>query len=114
MNSRQERGETEPGRATVRNLGTEIRANPRLRPFLVPAGRLVTRIRTSSWPGLLVGAESWKSSDPAQAGPENVSDWELGLAGGLGFEPRQAESESAVLPLDDPPKWVKTRSGPPV
>src|ERR1043166_1054913 len=25
------------------------------------------------------------------------------LAGGLGFEPRQAESESAVLPLDDPP-----------
>lgn len=27
------------------------------------------------------------------------------LAGGLGFEPRQAESESAVLPLDDPPAW---------
>lgn len=26
------------------------------------------------------------------------------VAGGLGFEPRQAESESAVLPLDDPPK----------
>ena len=26
------------------------------------------------------------------------------LAGGLGFEPRLAESESAVLPLDDPPK----------
>src|SRR5205823_12197800 len=26
-----------------------------------------------------------------------------GLAGGLGFEPRLAESESAVLPLDDPP-----------
>ncbi len=25
------------------------------------------------------------------------------LAGGLGFEPRPAESESAVLPLDDPP-----------
>ena len=25
------------------------------------------------------------------------------MAGGLGFEPRQAESESAVLPLDDPP-----------
>ena len=25
------------------------------------------------------------------------------LVGGLGFEPRQAESESAVLPLDDPP-----------
>src|SRR5690606_23548027 len=26
------------------------------------------------------------------------------VAGGLGFEPRLAESESAVLPLDDPPK----------
>ena len=25
------------------------------------------------------------------------------VAGGQGFEPRQAESESAVLPLDDPP-----------
>lgn len=25
------------------------------------------------------------------------------LAGGLGFEPRLTESESAVLPLDDPP-----------
>lgn len=28
----------------------------------------------------------------------------LGLAGGRGFEPRLTESESAVLPLDDPPK----------
>src|ERR1051326_6265756 len=28
------------------------------------------------------------------------------LAGGLGFEPRQAESESAVLPLDDPPSGI--------
>ena len=27
-----------------------------------------------------------------------------GVAGELGFEPRQAESESAVLPLDDSPK----------
>src|ERR1051326_5957060 len=26
------------------------------------------------------------------------------MAGGLGFEPRLAESESAVLPLDDPPR----------
>ena len=25
------------------------------------------------------------------------------LAGGRGFEPRQTESESVVLPLDDPP-----------
>ena len=26
------------------------------------------------------------------------------MAGGLGFEPRLTESESVVLPLDDPPK----------
>src|SRR5262245_14543612 len=31
------------------------------------------------------------------------------LAGGLGFEPRLAESESAVLPLDDPPNSVRPR-----
>src|SRR5688572_26307567 len=30
------------------------------------------------------------------------------LAGGLGFEPRLTESESAVLPLNyPPPKWLK-------
>ena len=28
------------------------------------------------------------------------------MAGGLGFEPRLAESESAVLPLDDPPSFL--------
>src|ERR1700674_2261188 len=27
------------------------------------------------------------------------------MAGGLGFEPRLAESESAVLPLEDPQSW---------
>ena len=31
------------------------------------------------------------------------------MAGGLGFEPRQAESESAVLPLDDPPTGLLAR-----
>src|SRR5471030_1495905 len=35
--------------------------------------------------------------------PENTPFGANPLAGGLGFEPRQAESESAVLPLDDPP-----------
>ena len=37
------------------------------------------------------------------------------MAGGLGFEPRLAESESAVLPLDDPPMamWrLDSRWGP--
>ena len=29
------------------------------------------------------------------------------LAGGRGFEPRLAESESAVLPLDDPPREAR-------
>lgn len=31
------------------------------------------------------------------------------LVGGLGFEPRLAESESAVLPLDDPPSGAPPR-----
>src|SRR5262244_928115 len=31
---------------------------------------------------------------------------EAKLTGGLGFEPRLAESESAVLPLDDPPPRI--------
>src|SRR6516162_9654215 len=35
----------------------------------------------------------------------------LWLAGGLGFEPRLAESESAVLPLDDPPSAGLDRRG---
>ena len=30
------------------------------------------------------------------------------MAGGLGFEPRLTESESAVLPLDDPPNKALT------
>ena len=48
---------------------------------------------------------------PGQEGPEpglqtrkGPLEAGLGLAGGRGFEPRLTESESAVLPLDDPPK----------
>ena len=37
--------------------------------------------------------------------------WVKLVAGVLGFEPRQAESESAVLPLDDPPKPGKNPFG---
>jgi hypothetical protein len=33
------------------------------------------------------------------------------VAGGLGFEPRLAESESAVLPLDDPPPFPDADQG---
>ena len=32
------------------------------------------------------------------------------MAGGEGFEPPLAESESAVLPLDEPPKLLGTRN----
>ncbi len=39
---------------------------------------------------------------------------EAAMAGGLGFEPRLAESESAVLPLDDPPNGVSEWSGTPL
>src|SRR6185312_13203517 len=41
---------------------------------------------------------------PAQGGA-------LWLAGGLGFEPRLTESESAVLPLDDPPRIAAAHAG---
>ena len=34
--------------------------------------------------------------------PQGVS-FGVKMAGGLGFEPRLEESESSVLPLDDPP-----------
>ena len=41
------------------------------------------------------------------------SDYSLATwLGGLGFEPRLAESESAVLPLDDPPSDLGSESGP--
>jgi hypothetical protein len=36
------------------------------------------------------------------------------LAGGLGFEPRLAESESAVLPLDDPPPAIRRAPARPI
>src|SRR5688572_19624747 len=36
----------------------------------------------------------------------------LFLAGGLGFEPRLTESESVVLPLDDPPSFCRKRPRP--
>ena len=45
---------------------------------------------------------------PARAGP---SEGPHGLAGGLGFEPRLTESESAVLPLDDPPTMRRMHGG---
>src|SRR5439155_13549494 len=45
----------------------------------------------------------------ASRSPSQVS----GVAGGLGFEPRLAESESAVLPLDDPPPASRRRAGKP-
>ena len=32
------------------------------------------------------------------------------MAGALGFEPRLTESESAVLPLDDPPNIDNTQN----
>ena len=42
-----------------------------------------------------------------EQGTDLVANGEL--AGGLGFEPRLAESESAVLPLDDPPTVAAKR-----
>src|SRR5215218_2433461 len=73
-------------------------------------------IRASLCPSSSLNARTRRviATSPARTGaPCNIPDPEkshptyrmhhLGLAGGLGFEPRLAESESAVLPLDDPP-----------
>ncbi len=49
---------------------------------------------------------------PSWSMRKDGKDEQRQVAGGLGFEPRLAESESAVLPLDDPPpiadmdQWV--------
>ena len=40
---------------------------------------------------------------PFSAHPGSEHGGGCWVAGGLGFEPRQLESESRVLPLDDPP-----------
>jgi hypothetical protein len=42
--------------------------------------------------------------EPKNEGPSLAAKPLFYLAGGQGFEPWLAESESAVLPLDDPPK----------
>ena len=44
-----------------------------------------------------------------EKGPENRAF--VVLAGGLGFEPRLTESESVVLPLDDPPTRKRLVTG---
>ena len=46
-----------------------------------------------------------------KTGENSELSWKIKeLVGGLGFEPRLAESESAVLPLDDPPNASPTIS----
>ena len=59
------------------------------------------------WPN---GAETREKFWPFGFAVEST-DW---VVGGLGFEPRQAESESAVLPLDDPPTGAFCPAGQPV
>src|SRR5690606_12263200 len=51
-----------------------------------------------------------KAEPPAFAGGRRLCIWKV--AGGLGFEPRFSESESDVLPLDDPPNvGARRRNG---
>ncbi len=70
----------------------------------------VLKIRRNGWtragPGnsSRSGPHGWVHGVPDRdesSGP--ARERSLCLVGGLGFEPRLAESESAVLPLDDPP-----------
>ena len=50
------------------------------------------------------GGESNPLPQPDQKKPRRKAGFSL--AGGEGFEPPLAESESAVLPLDDPPSTI--------
>lgn len=55
----------------------------------------------------LSGLMPTKCPQSASTPVEKCSKPLIKLAGGLGFEPRLTESESAVLPLDDPPETQK-------
>jgi hypothetical protein len=60
-----------------------------------------------------VAFSSWPRTEPRrrEAAASGQTSAE-GLAGGLGFEPRLKDSESSVLPLDDPPICRIRQSGP--
>jgi hypothetical protein len=53
---------------------------------------------------LLAGAGAQGCEGRDRADEDNRIAKAIIVAGELGFEPRQAESESAVLPLDDSPR----------
>jgi hypothetical protein len=91
---------------------SEVAEETLLSPAPRPSGSLEgcahrLSCRCVSNPGALAFDPSPDQNEkgPHQAGP-------VVLAGGLGFEPRLTESESVVLPLDDPPKTYLTRITP--
>jgi hypothetical protein len=58
----------------------------------------------SNNPVIVFGVTRGLFGQPDRSAP--IRKFMKSLAGGLGFEPRLAESESAVLPLDDPPTGI--------
>ena len=79
----------------------------RLGAILTPAGR-AARVQIA---GAICRTVVLFSSSPIQKnkkGPDGALS--IFLAGGEGFEPPLAESESAVLPLDDPPNKDRAAS----
>ena len=75
---------------------------PRLLRGLTPSGRrrCAPASKFAARTCRTVGSNQGRSPGQTKTGPQGARSC---LAGGLGFEPRLAESESAVLPLDDPP-----------
>ena len=73
---------------------------------LSPACRLSTGAANPAVPQRPGKRDVFCRASPALSDHRKHSDR---LAGGLGFEPRLAESESAVLPLDDPPSAAARR-----
>jgi hypothetical protein len=84
-------GERRPSTRAIDSWGSATRANPDTHPGGVNDAHLV----------------EVRSPDGALRKALNRQGCKL--AGGLGFEPRLAESESAVLPLDDPPTRAEAR-----
>jgi hypothetical protein len=99
----------EEGREGQRRASSQERAarSARGRFGRAHAGRLDSRSGSRSLGGpILAPVPTWCRHEPRQTAPGHNNSLKR-LAGGLGFEPRLAESESAVLPLDDPPPGAR-------
>ena len=65
--------------------------------------QLSASYRILRWVAVKIAVNHPKTSNRRPEGRRKPNDTK---AGGPGFEPGPADSKSAVLPLDEPPKWM--------